>query len=124
MATVTEQSPPTGRATARGLIATIVPPVAWLVSLAASYVLQDFACSAYASAGAAAPDGSILVGLLAGNAVLLLVTVVAGVLGTLEYRREEGVRGFLGLIGLGSSVVFGLGIVLIAVNPLVLEVCP
>ncbi|MFC8923065.1 hypothetical protein [Cellulosimicrobium sp. NPDC057127] len=105
----------------------LVPPVAWAVALGASYAVQDFACTAYASAGAPAPDAAVGAVVLALDAVLLLLTVAAGVVALRALRRaratDDDLLRFLGALGLALAVGFGAGIVLIAVNPLVLEVC-
>ncbi|WP_179951027.1 hypothetical protein [Xylanimonas oleitrophica] len=123
----------TGRSTPRGtraaVTAVIVPPVAWVAALGLSYVVQDFTCTAYASNGAPAPSAGVGAVILATDAVLLLLTVAAGLvaLRTVRHARADGGRplqAFCGLLGVMLAVAFGAGIVLIAVNPLVLEVCP
>jgi hypothetical protein len=125
-----EESPPrhrVDRGVRAAVAAVIVPAVAWALALGASYAVQDFACTAYASAGAPAPDAAVGAVVLALDAVLLLVTVAAGVLAVRALRRgraaDDHLLGFLGALGLALALGFGAGIVLVAVNPLVLEVC-
>jgi hypothetical protein len=106
----------------------LLPPVAWLCALGLSYLVQDFACTAYTSAGHSPPAmviGAIVVGI---DVVLLALAVSAGVVAWRVHRQARDAEpssplGFLGLLGLLLSVGFGAGIVLVAVNPLVLEVC-
>ncbi|MFD2795800.1 hypothetical protein ACFS27_19725 [Promicromonospora vindobonensis] len=107
----------------------LVPPVAWLCALGLSYVVQDFACTAYASAGHPPPAtmiGAIVVGL---DVVLLVLVLAAGGVAWRVHRRaapdveRSSPLSFLGLLGVLLSVGFGAGIVLVAANPLVLEVC-
>lgn len=110
------------------------PAVAWLLSLAVSYVVHDFFCAAAATAGTTAPVTGLRIGIVALNVVLLAVTVVAGVLAVSVYRaaREPataaarplaGPARFVGLAGIGMAVLFGLGIVLIATTPVVVGAC-
>lgn len=107
--------------------AVLVPPAAWLAALGLSYVVQDFACSAYTSAGRVPPAtaiGAVVVGL---DVVLLALTLAAGVVAWQAYRHASAehspLPGFLGVLGMILSLAFAGGIVMIAVNPLVLEVC-
>lgn len=113
-----------GRATTLAVLSVLLPPAAWLVSLAASYVLQDFTCSAFANAGRPGPGDTLLVLLLVGNALLLALTVLAGIVGWRQWRSGRSTVRFLGLVGAGLSVFFGLGILMIGLPPLFLEVCP
>jgi hypothetical protein len=115
------------RRTRAAVASVVVPAVAWAVALGASYAVQDFACTAYASAGAQAPDTAVGAVVLALDAALLLITVAAGVVAFLALRRaratDDDLLRFLGALGLALAIGFGAGIVLVAVNPLVLEVC-
>ncbi|MDR7381036.1 hypothetical protein [Promicromonospora iranensis] len=116
------------RSPALALVGVLLPPVAWLCALGLSYLVQDFACTAYASAGHSPPAtviGAVVVGL---DVVLLALAVSAGIMAWRVHRQARDTEpssplGFLGLLGLLLSVGFGAGIVLVAVNPLVLEVC-
>ena len=112
------------RGTLLAVASVVVPPLAWLSSLAASYVVQDFVCSAFESAARPGPDGTLLVLILVGNALLLVLTVLAGWAGWVRWRRGARGERFLGLVGLGTMPFFALGIILIALPPLFLEVCP
>jgi TRAP-type mannitol/chloroaromatic compound transport system permease small subunit len=111
-----------------GLIALLTPPVAWLISLAVSYAIEDFACAAAATADGAAPETAVRTVVLGLNAVLLVVTGLAVAAGVRAARtgsgeEEERVQVFLGTTGAALGTLFAFGIVLIAWNPLVLEVC-
>ncbi|MDO5629054.1 MAG: hypothetical protein Q4G43_12095 [Mobilicoccus sp.] len=124
MSTTDEDTRPvTGRAGLPGVIGLAVPPIAWITSLAASFVLQHFICSAYSSAGRVPPQEALLVGITVVNVALLAITIACGVIGWRESRRAENVRRFLGYVTIGSAAILGWGIVLIAVNPFALEVC-
>lgn len=120
--------PGTSRTVTRAVVAVLVPPVAWLGALGLSYAVQDFACTAYASAGHNPPTtviGAVVLGL---DVVLLVLTLAAGGMAWRVHRRagdgeRTSAQSFLGLLGVLLSVGFGTGIVLVAVNPLVLEVC-
>lgn len=102
----------------------LVPPAAWSASLGLSYLIEDFTCRAAASAGVADPGGTVLTILLTGNVVLLLLTVAAGVLGWRLWRRAaDRTSRWMGGLAAVLTVFFGLGIVLITSNLLVLEVC-
>ncbi|GAA1659215.1 hypothetical protein GCM10010977_08410 [Citricoccus zhacaiensis] len=105
----------------------LIPPVAWLASLGLSWLLQDFTCTASATAGAPAPETALLLVLMGMNAVLLLITVVSGFFSVRALRAGHRARAplmsFLGLSGCALAVLFGFGIVLIMAMPLVLEVC-
>lgn len=116
------------RSTRLAVAAVLVPPVAWVCALGLSYVVQDFACTAYASAGRNPPTtviGTVVVTL---DVVLLVLTLAAGVVAWRTGRRATAgdsspLFGFLGRLGTFLSLGFAAGIVMIAVNPLVLEVC-
>lgn len=112
------------RGTALALASVVVPPLAWIMSLAASYVIQDFTCTNFASAGRPGPDGPVLWLILGLNAVLLILAVLAGAAGWRQWRTGHRTVRYLGLVGAGASLLFVLGIVLIAMPPLFLEVCP
>lgn len=108
--------------------AALIPPAAWLLSLGLSYVIDDFVCTAAASAGAPAPSSSVRILIIVLNIVLLLVTLAAGLAGFSVARRAPSANGsgsarFLGYTGALLALMFAFGIVLIGVNPLVLEVC-
>lgn len=122
------REPEHGRVVDRGTLiavaSVVVPPLAWLGSLAASYTVQDFTCSAFASAARPGPDGTVLVLLLVGNALLLVLTALTGWGGWTRWQKGSRGERFLGLVGAGMTPVFLLGIVLIALPPLFLEVCP
>lgn len=104
----------------------LVPPVAWVLSLGLSYLVEDFACSAAASAGAAAPITAIRTTILVLNVLLLLATAIAGIL-AVRLRRGRSVGHptvrFLGWGTIASALVFGYGIVLIIVSALLLGTC-
>lgn len=112
------------RDAALAVASVLVPILAWLASLALSYAVADFTCRAVTSAGNPGPKGVVVPVVTVANAVLLLLTVAAGVVGLWVARRgERPPLGFLGRIGAVTAGAFAFGIVLIAVNPLVLEVC-
>ncbi|GAA4431291.1 hypothetical protein GCM10023169_35670 [Georgenia halophila] len=116
----------TRRATRRGVVALVVPPVAWTASLYLSYVVQDFTCSSVASAGGGVAGGALSAVLIGLNVVLLLATVVAGLTGLAVARhagRGAGLLPFLGYVGAAAAVVFGYSIVLLGLTPVVLGVC-
>jgi hypothetical protein len=126
--TPTQRPTPVRRDIRVGVAAMLVPPVAWALSLGLSYAVQDFTCSAAASASDPDPAASLRAVLLALNGVLLVATLVAGAGGLAAGRRsrrgkDSGLVAFLGYVGAGLALVFAFGIVLIAANPLVLEVC-
>ncbi|MBE1874884.1 hypothetical protein [Myceligenerans pegani] len=120
--------PATRPRTVRAAVAAVlIPPAAWVTALGLSYLVQDFACTAYTSSGRPPPStviGALVIGL---DAVLLALTLAAGAVAWREHRRAAGddspLTGFLGLLGTALSLGFAAGIVMIAVNPLVLEVC-
>jgi len=98
----------------------------WLISLALSYVLQDFTCAAAASAAAVPPETMLRAALLTLNGGLLIVTVLSGVLSVMLARREDDDRNtvtFLGWTGAASAALFGFGIVLIGIHPLIFGMC-
>jgi len=115
------------RATALAVTSVLVPPAAWTAALGASYVGQDFTCSAAASAGAPVPDGPLGTFLLVLNVVLFAVVLVAGALGVLVLGVPRAAtttaQRFLATIGVAAAVLFALGIVLIGATPLVLDTC-
>lgn len=116
------------RAALVGVLAVLVPPAAWLLSLGGSYAVEDFTCSAFTSAGAATPDEVLRIVLTVLNAVLLAVTLLAGAMGFLLARRSPRLRGsrvlfFLGSVGALLALIFAYSIVLIGLHSLVLEVC-
>ncbi|GAB3553474.1 hypothetical protein GCM10027404_26000 [Arthrobacter tumbae] len=109
-------------------VAALTPPVVWLLSLGLSYAIEDFVCTAAASAGAPAPTETVRVLIIVLNIVLLLVTVAAGLAGFVAARRVPASNGsgaatFLGYTGALLAIMFAFGIILIGINPLVLEVC-
>jgi hypothetical protein len=112
-----------------GLVALLVPPVAWFLALSLSYLVEDFNCTAAATADDPTPATGLKVTLLVLHGILLVVAVVAGLLGWRATRSGGSDRGrgdvarFTGSVGAGLSLVFAFGIVLIAWNVLVLEVC-
>lgn len=113
----------------RSLAAIVVAsPAAWSISLLFSYVIQDFTCAAVASAGHPTPDSTLRAILFILNGALLAITIAAGVLGwswLRRYSRQEwsAVDRFLAVLAVSFAPLFAFGIVLIAINPLVLEVC-
>lgn len=113
--------------TVRAVLALLASPAAWLVSLGLSYAVEDFTCAAFASAGAPAPAGSVRGVLLGLNVLMLALTVAAGVVSWRVLRTEQAHRSalvrFLGQGGVSFAAVFALGVVLIGMNPLLLEVC-
>lgn len=116
---------PRARAIA-AIAAFVVPPLAWLISLALSYVLQDFTCTAAASAAAVPPEDMLRIALLILNGGLLIVTVVSGVLSVVLARRDDDERNtvmFLAWTGAASAALFGFGIVLIGIHPLMFGMC-
>jgi hypothetical protein len=116
------------RGTRRGVLAVLAPIVAWAISLAGSYVLQDFVCSAVGSAGRAAPGSGLTLTLVVLNVAMLLVCIAAGVLAVVAGRAAgkeagAGLARFLALFGVLSAFMFGYGVVLIAVTPLLYGPC-
>lgn len=116
------------RSAGLAVAAVLVPPVAWVSALGLSYVVQDFACTAYASAGRTPPTAMIGAAVVGLDVVLLVLTLAAGVVAWRTDRRartsdSSPLFGFLGRLGLFLALGFGAGIVMIAVTPLVLEVC-
>ncbi|QGN49907.1 hypothetical protein ACN26Y_29165 [Micromonospora sp. WMMD558] len=103
------------------------PAVAWLVALAASYAVADVSC--YLRNGGRGVSAAVPVTILALNAVLAVVPLVAGwVAVRLRRGGRRGVAGaelarFAGAVGLGLAAIFLLGLVLLAVNPLVFWNC-
>ncbi|MFW2514588.1 hypothetical protein ACNI3K_12515 [Demequina sp. SO4-13] len=115
------------RGTGVALVAlALVPPAAWLASLAGSYAIDDFACTAARSAGATAPSSGVLTAVLILNAALLVLTILAGFVAFRIGRRRRDQHpaiGFLGISTLASAVVFGGGIVFIALTGIALGGC-
>jgi hypothetical protein len=116
------------RDTRLGVVALLVPAAAWLGSLGLSYTVEDFTCSAAATSSLTVDADALRAVLLGLNAVLLVVALLAGWAGLSVARRSRGPHGspllsFLGYTGAGLALVFAFGILLIAWNPLVLEVC-
>jgi hypothetical protein len=116
------------RTTALAVASVLVPPAAWLLSLSGSYVLEDFVCTAVASAGRTPPEWGLWVLLIVLNTVLLLITLLAGITGWGALRRARraarpALVRFLGGVGAVLSLVMAYGIVLIATQLLFLEVC-
>lgn len=108
------------------VVMALVPPVAWISALAASYAIDDFVCAAADSAGVAGPSTGVLTAVLIVNGLLFAATVVAGVVAFRigrARRKEHPVIGFLGLTTLPSAVIFGHGILFIAVMILVFGGC-
>ncbi|MEW2380492.1 hypothetical protein AB0873_00105 [Micromonospora sp. NPDC047707] len=106
------------------------PAVAWLVALAASYAVADVSC--YLRNGGRGVSAAVPVTILALNAVLAVVPLVAGWVAVRLWRGgrrgRRGVAGaelarFAGAVGLGLAAIFLLGLVLLAVNPLVFWNC-
>lgn len=122
---------PDRRRTAIAVTAAVVPPIAWLVSLAMSYVIQGFSCAAASSADVAPPEETLHVILIVLNVVLLAVTVAAGIAGLLLARslmttgEHTGSRVlvFLGWAAVVLALVFGYGIILIGGGVVVLPAC-
>lgn len=109
-------------------ISALASSVLWMLSLAVSYAIEDFVCTATASAAVPQPSETLRILLVALNAVLLLLTLLAGVLGFLAARaatRAEGlgVVTFLGYTGAVLAVMYAYSIVLIGIQPLLLEAC-
>ncbi|MCW4384782.1 hypothetical protein OH146_03230 [Salinibacterium sp. SYSU T00001] len=123
-------------------IAVLASPAAWLASLWLSWGVQDFTCSAAASADSDAPAAGLFVILLVMNIVLLVLAALSGVVGWVlarhsraatqqaesdggngESANRPGVLSFLGVTAAVLSLLFCYGIILITANPLVFEVC-
>lgn len=118
-----QRHPALQRGTQLAVASVLVPPLAWLTSLVLSYGTQDFTCSIFESAARPGPGGAVLVLSLVGNALLLVLTLLAGWAGWTRWRGGRRTERFLGLVGVGTMPFFALGIVLIALPPLFLEVC-
>ncbi|PZF92780.1 hypothetical protein [Micromonospora deserti] len=110
------------------------PAAAWLVALGASYAVADASCTLRQSGRGVGLN--VPVTILALNAVLAVVPVAAGwVAFRLRQRSPRGRRAgggtraraelarFAGVSGIGLAVIFLLGVVLLAVNPLVFWNC-
>lgn len=114
------------RAATVAVVLFLVPPIAWVFSLGASYVVDDFVCTAAASAGAVPPAAPVRWVVVALNLVLLAATVASGVLAFLGDRRSERsapVMSFLSWTTVGSAALFAYGIVLIGASVLLLRTC-
>lgn len=108
------------------VVLALTPPAAWLASLAGSYAIDDFACTAAQSAGAVPPGAGVLTAVIVLNAVLLAATVLAGFLAhrmARSRRDQHPAIGFLGTTTLVSAVVFGAGIIFIALVGIALGGC-
>ncbi|RWZ67997.1 hypothetical protein ELQ92_01695 [Labedella populi] len=110
------------------LLTFLVPIVAWLVSLAGSYAVQDFTCSAASSVGHPQPVAGLTVVLIALNAAMLAVCVISAAVGAVLLRRGRASSGFrlrvfLLVVGFASSLFFAFGVVLIGANPLIYGAC-
>lgn len=105
--------------------AAVVPLAAWSASFLGSYVLQDFGCHAAAAADRTLSPTTLPVFLLVANAVLLVISLLCAVAGQFWLRRHtmEAVDRFLARVALGGGLLFGFSIILIGINPAVLEVC-
>lgn len=123
---------PESRAGRRRLVvagATIVVPfLAWAGSLGGSYVLQDFTCLNYASAGTPAAESNLQITLTLLNLAMLVITVVSGaVAGWILRRAADGphpeLLRFLGFVGGASALTCAFSVILIGIQPLLLEVC-
>lgn len=110
------------------LLTFIVPIGAWLVSLAGSYAVQDFTCSAASSVGHPQPVAGLTVVLIALNAAMLALCIGSAVIGGVLLRRDGTSSGFrlrvfLLVVGFASSLFFAFGVVLIGANPLIYGAC-
>lgn len=118
-------------ATVRGLwraaLPLIIPPFVWIAALGLSWAIQEFTCSAVVSTGAPVPETALLTALLVVNAVMLLIAAASGLFSIRLLREGRNARAqpmtFIGATGIGFSIFFGIGIVLIGAMPLTLEVC-
>ena len=113
---------------ARLVTLALVPLVTWSISLLFSYLIQDFACAAAQSAGQPVPATGLRVLLIVMNAVLLAVTIGSGALAGSSLRRParpelNTVDRFLAVSAVAFAALVCFSIVMIGVNPLVLEVC-
>lgn len=109
----------------RLLVAALLPLAAWSASFLGSYVVQDFACQAAASADRMLSPTTLPVALLVANALLLVICLLPALAGQLWLRRHtmQPVDRFLARAALIGGLLFGFSIVLIGINPAVLEVC-
>lgn len=110
------------------VISALSSSVLWLMSLGLSYGIEDFTCSAAASAAVPPPHQFLQVLLVALNGVLLLLTLAAGVIGFLVARSAHqtdgpGAARFFGYTGAMLAVMYAYSIVLIGVHPLIMEAC-
>lgn len=118
-------------ATLRGLwraaLYIIVPPVAWVASLALSAMISEFTCAAVITAGAPTPEAGLRRTLVVISIVLLVIVVINAVLCAGALRRARNAKAplmrFIAWTGVVTSIIFGFGIVLIGIMPFALEVC-
>lgn len=112
-------------------IAVLTGPLAWATQLAVAYGLEDaIACAPAASVPGTLLGLSLRTAILALNAVLLAVTVVAGAIAwrCLVRLREQdattaGRARWMALAGVINSVLFGLIIAVGFIPALVLDAC-
>lgn len=117
----------TGRHVPSAVLAVVVllPQVLWVVSLAGTYVTQDFSCSALDQAGAESPGTTLATALIVANAVLLGFVAATGFYATrLARSATDRSARFLTWLAVALSVAFGFGIVMIAAPMFFLEICP
>jgi hypothetical protein len=101
------------------LVAVLGAPMAWMAHLLTSYAVVGLACAA----GCARADGSLVT-----VSVACLVGALAS--GVLAFRRwgaaahAEGWERDVMLVGVLGSVLFSVAIVLEAVVPVFLPLCP
>jgi heme/copper-type cytochrome/quinol oxidase subunit 3 len=110
------------------ITALVTPLVAWAVSLAGSYLVQDFICSAARSADRPSPGATVDAILIALNAAMLALCVAAGALAAwsaVRARRRDRppLVLFLAVAGMLGAVLFAYGVVLIGTNPLIYGGC-
>lgn len=105
----------------------VVPPLVWIGSLAMSWLIQDFTCTAARTAGAAVPGNTLFWVLIVLNVVMLAIIVACGLdsLRTLRQARrtEAPLMSFVGYAGVGLAALFGFGVTLIGITPLLFDIC-
>ncbi|RLV56275.1 hypothetical protein D9V41_07555 [Aeromicrobium phragmitis] len=111
-----------------GTVAFLLPSVTWLLSLSGSYVVEDFACTAAASADAPPSTAALRAILIGSNVVLMAVTLLAGIAGWWLLRKArssdtDAMYAFFGWTVLAFAILYAFSIVLIGIHPLLLEVC-
>ncbi|MDX2377259.1 hypothetical protein M4I32_10655 [Microbacterium sp. LRZ72] len=111
-----------------GVAALVAPIVAWLISLGASYVIQDFTCSAYTSTGRMPPGSAVFWIVVALNACMLAICVAAVIAGAVllvrrEREQDESGGAFLGVAAIGAGLFFGYGVVMIGATPFLFGGC-